>query len=112
MVHQGWSGVVDWLIVMSLTFPYVPLQVGQDVEDEDTIKAVEVAVRESTSVRKIQLLSQNLNWTNVVTAVLKGVAENTSLRELSLQTPAESPLPQDVVAEVKQKRRRLVMYLY
>ena len=81
------------------------LQVNQDVEDEDTLKAVEAAVRESTSVKRIEVNCEYLNWTNVATAVLKGATENTSLRELTLMTPKDSPLPQDVVDEVKQKRR-------
>ena len=84
-------------------------QVNQDVEDEDTLKAVEAALRESTSVKRIELICDELNWTNVATAVLKGAQENTSLRELTLMTPKDSPPPQDVVNEVKQKRRRLVV---
>ena len=87
------------------------LQVNQDVEDEDTLKAVEAAVRESTSVKRIEVLGHDLNWTNVATALLKGVTEDTSLKELILMTPKDSPLPQDVVEEVKQKRRRLVLKL-
>ena len=86
-------------------------QVNQDVEDEDTLKAVEAAVRESTSIKRIDVGGIFLKWTNVATAVLKGVTENTSLRELTLMTPKDFPLPQDVVDEVKQKRRRLVVML-
>ena len=87
-------------------------QVCLDVEDEDTLKAVEAALRESTSVKRIELICVGLNWTNVATAVLKGAQENTSLRELTLKTPADSPPPQVVVDEVKQKRRRLVLKLF
>ena len=83
-----------------------------DVEDEDILKAVEAAVRESTSVKRIVIKFFFLNWTNVATAVLKGVTENMSLKELTLMTPKDSPLPQDVVDEVKQKRRRLVLKLF
>ena len=85
------------------------LQVYQDVEDEDTLKAVEAAVRESTSVKRIDVHCKGLNWTNVATAVLKGVTENTSLRESTLETLHHSPLPQHVVDEVKQRRSRLVL---
>ena len=46
-------------------------QVCLDVEDMDTLKAVEAAVRESTSVKRIELVCVGLNWTNVATAVLK-----------------------------------------
>ena len=70
------------------------------------------AARESTSVKKIQAHSFFLSWTNVATALLKGVTENTSLKELRLMTPKDSPLPQDVVNKVKQKRRRLVVKLF
>ena len=82
-------------------------QVYPDVEDEDTLKAVEAAVGESTSVKKINIYCHGLKWTNVATALLKGVAENKSLRELTLETPEDSPSPQEVVDGVKQKRRRL-----
>ena len=81
----------------------------QDVQDEDTLKAVEAAVRESTSIKRIEVRSQGLNWTNVATALLKGVTENTSLRELTLKTPDHSPPPQYVVDEVKKERKRLVL---
>ena len=111
MFTEEWSTRVgqEWLVVMSLTFPCALLQVYQDVEDKDTLKAVEAAVRESTSVKRIEVRCLGLNWTNVATALLKGVTENTSLRQLTLNTPADSPPPQDVVDEVKQKRRRLVL---
>ena len=88
------------------------LHVYQDVENEDTLKAVEAAVRESTSVKEIEVECLGLNWTNVATAVLKGATENTSLRELTLKTPADSPPPQDIVDAVKQKRRRLVLNIF
>ena len=97
---------------MSFTFPCALLQVYQDVEDEDTLKAVEAAVRESTSVKRIDIEFPQMNWANVATALLKGVAENKSLREVTLTTPKDSPPPQDVVDEVKQKRRRLVLGVY
>ena len=112
-LRSGPPGLIrsGWLVVMSLTFPCALLQVYQDVEDEDTLKAVEVAVRESTSVKRIEVHCLNLNWTNVATAVLKGATENTSLRQLTLWTPAEPSPSQDVVDEVKQKKRRLVLKL-
>ena len=110
-LRSGPPGLVrsGWLVAMSLTFPCALLHVYQDVEDEDTLKAVETAVRESTSIKSIEVVCVGLNWTNVATAVLKGATENTSLRELTLRTPEDSPLPQDVIDELKQKRRRLVV---
>ena len=113
-LRSGPLGLVrsGWLVAMSLTFPCALLHVYQDVEDEDTLKAVEAAVRESTSVKRIEVNCQHLNWTNVATAVLKGATENTSLRVLTLKTPKNSPLPQDIVDEVKQKRRKLVLDIF
>lgn len=92
-----------------LSFPVYSLQSYQDVEDEETLKKVEAAVRESTSVKRISIEFQDLIWTNVATAILKGATENKSLRELLLKTPKGFPPPQDVVDEVKQKRKRLVL---
>ena len=80
-----------------------------DVEDEEILKAVEAAVRESTTVKSITITCHHLNWTNVATALLKGVAENTSLQKLTLQT-ATAP-PQNIVTELKQKRRKLLLRL-
>ena len=85
------------------------LQDFQDIEDADTLVAVEVAVRESTSVKIISVKCHDLHWTNVATAILKGATENRSLRELTLETPQDSPPPQDIVSEVKQKRRSLLL---
>ena len=65
-------------------------------------------MRESTSVKRIDIEVFEMNWTTVATAVLKGAAENKSLRKLTLMTPKDSAPPQDVINEVKQKRRRLV----
>ena len=104
LVRSGW-----WLVAMSLAFPCALLQLYQDVEDEDTLKAVEAAVRESTSVKRIKVVRLYLNWTNVATAALKGATENMSLRKLTLNTPAKPSPLQDVVDAVKQKRRRLVV---
>lgn len=88
----------------------VPLQAcTADVEDEETLKAVEAAVRESTSVRRIVVKCRHLNWTNVATALLKGATENKSLRNLTLQTAKDSSPPLEVVAELKQKRRKLLL---
>ena len=55
------------------------------MEEEETLEAVEAAVRESGSVKKISVECRDLAWTNVATAILKGATENQSLRELALQ---------------------------
>ena len=96
------------IVSNALPFPVYSLQSYQDVEDEETLQAVEAAVRESTSVKRIMLDCERLWWTNVATALLRGAIENKSLRLLTLKTPESSPPPQDVVGEVRQKRRTLV----
>ena len=64
----------------------------EDVTDPDVLKAVETAVRRSTSVKRIKIESSGLKWTNVATAILKGAAQNKALREVELVTPRNSPL--------------------
>ena len=96
------------IVSNALPFPVYSLQSYQDVEDEETLQAVEAAVRESTSVKRIMLYYERLQWTNVATALLRGATENKSLRLLTLSTPFSSPPPQDVVDKVRQKRRTLV----
>ena len=59
---------------------------GEDVTDPDVLKAVEAAVKESTSVKRIEIDGRNLKWTNVATAILKGAAQSKVLRELELKT--------------------------
>ena len=48
----------------------------KDVTDPDVLKAVEAAVRWSTSVKRIKIEVSHLMWTNVATAILKGAAQN------------------------------------
>ena len=79
---------------------------GEDVTDPDVLKAVEAAVRRSTSVKRIKIKSSNLRWTNVATAILKGAAQSKPLREVELVTPQNSP-PQEVVDDVKTANPKL-----
>lgn len=110
--HEDSYVVQVFTNTMHSLFAVLSLQTCQgDVEDEETLKAVEVAVRESTSAKRIAVDCPLLKWTNVATAILKGAAENQSLRELTLQTPKKSSPPQHVVDEVKQKRRRVMLRL-
>ena len=78
----------------------------EDVTDPDVLKAVEAAVRKSTSVKKIKIESSHLRWTNVATAILKGAVQNKSLREVELVTPQNSP-PQEVVDGVRTANLKL-----
>ena len=80
---------------------------GEDVTDPVVLKAVEAAVRRSTSVKRIKIEDCNLTWTNVVTAILKGVAQSKPLREVELATPKDCPPPQKVVDDVRRVNPKL-----
>ena len=81
---------------------------GEDVlEGEDVLKAVEEAITVSTSVKRIEIDGEYLRWTNVATAILKGAAHNTVLRELELRTPRGFSPPQEVVDDVRRANPKL-----
>ena len=80
---------------------------GEDVTDPDVLKAVEAAVRRSTSVKRIEIEGSYLRWTNVATAILKGAAQSKPLREVELVTPWDSPPPQEVVDDVRKANSKL-----
>ena len=80
---------------------------GEDVLDPDVLKTVEEAITVSTSVKRIKIDSTCLRWTNVATAILKGAAHNTVLRELELVTPRGFPPPQEVVDDVRRANPKL-----
>ena len=81
--------------------------VGKDVSDPDVLKTVEEAITVSTSVKRIKIDGEYLRWTNVATAILKGAAHNTILRELELRTPRDFPPPQEVVDDVRRANPKL-----
>ena len=76
---------------------------GEDVTDPDVLKAVEAAVRRSTSVKRIQIKGSGSKWTNVATAILKGAAQSKPLREVELV----SFPPQEVVDDVRKANPKL-----
>ena len=78
-----------------------------DVLDPDVLKAVEEAITVSTSVKRIEIDCEYLGWTNVATAILKGAAHNTVLRELELVTPWDFPPLQEVVDDVRRDNPKL-----
>ena len=80
---------------------------GVDVLDPDVLKEVEEAITVSTSVKRIEIDGAYLRWTNVATAILKGAAHNTVLRELELVTPRVFPPPQEVVDDVRRANPKL-----
>ena len=75
----------------------------QDVSDPDpgTLQAVEVAVRENTSMRSMEIQSSTITWTNVAVAILKGATKNSTLQTLYLQVPAEPLPPQQHIDELR-----------
>ena len=80
---------------------------GEDVSDPDVLKTVEEAIKERMSVKRIEIGGEYLRWTNVATAILKGAAHNTVLRELELTTPRDFPPPQEVVDDVRRANPKL-----
>ena len=80
---------------------------GEDVSDPDVLRVVEEAIRNSTLVKRIEIDCEHLWWTNVATAILKGAAHNTVLRELELRTPRDFPPPQEVVDDVRRANPKL-----
>ena len=58
----------------------------------DVPKAVEAAVRRSTSVKRIEIKGSHLKWTNVATAILKGTEQSKPLKKVELVIPRSSPL--------------------
>ena len=80
---------------------------GEDVLDLGILRAVEEALRGSRSVKRIKIDCEYLRWTNVATAILKGAAHNTVLRELELTTPRDLPPPQEVVDDVRKANPKL-----
>ena len=82
-------------------------EVGKDVSDPDVLRAVEEAITVSTSVKRIEIDCEYLRWTNVATAILKGAAHNTVLRELELRTAGDFPLSQEVVDDVRRANPKL-----
>ena len=80
---------------------------GEDVLDPDVLKTVEEAITVSTMVKRIKIDGAYLRWTNVATAILKGAAHNTVLRELELWTPRDFPPPQEVVDDVRRANPKL-----
>ena len=77
------------------------------MSDPDVLKAVEEAIRVSMSVKRIGIEGEDLRWTNVATAILKGAAHNTVLREFQLMTPRVFPPLQEVVDDVRRANPKL-----
>ena len=84
----------------------------QDVSDPDTLQAVEVAVRENTSLRRMEIWGSCMTWTNVAVAILKGATKNTTLRGLHLLVPDE-PLPsQQLIDDLRRSNSKLQLTVW
>ena len=79
----------------------------QDVSDPDTLQAVEIAVRENTSLRRMVIADDSMTWTNVAVAILKGATKNATLRTLRLHVP-DVPLPsQQLINDLRRSNSKL-----
>ena len=79
----------------------------QDVSDPDTLKALEVALKENSSLRRMVIAGASITWTNVAVAILKGATKNTTLRRLYLQVPDESLPPQQLIDDLRRSNSKL-----
>ena len=82
---------------------------GEDVSDPDMLKAVQTAVKENRSVKRIGIEGRNLRWTKVATAIIEGAAHNTTLMEVDLKTPKDPHHTQlqEVIDESRQANQKL-----
>ena len=58
----------------------------QDVTEEYVLTSVEQAVKENTTLERLEVNSRQsgMNWRNVAESILKGAAANQNLRKLEL----------------------------
>ena len=77
------------------------------MSDPGMLLSLEEAVRQNRSLTGIKLDCSQWKRTDVATAILKGAAKNTILRELMLVTPEDSPPPQDLIDAVKRTNLKL-----
>ena len=78
------------------------------MSDPDTLQAVEVVVRENTSLRRMEISRSSwMTWTNVAVAILKGATKNATLRRLSLHVPDEPLPPQQLIDDLRRSLSKL-----
>ena len=107
LIHMQWEKVVKGKEdVLDLGVLKV-VKGKEDVLDLGVLRAVEEALRGSRSVKRIKIDCEYLRWTNVATAILKGAAHNTVLRELELRTPRDFPPPQEMIDDVRRANQTL-----
>ena len=84
----------------------------QDVTEEDILTSVEHAVKENTTLERLEVVSGwgKMNWRNVAESILKGAAANQNLRELKLvmnEKCKEFAPKQEVIDNVRKLNRKL-----
>ena len=79
----------------------------QDVSDPDTLQAVEVAVRENTSLKSMGIWGPRVTWTNVAEAILNRATKNATLQELHLEVPDEPFPPQQLIDDLRRSNSKL-----
>ena len=83
----------------------------QDVTEEDVLTSVEQAVKENTTLERLEVDSMStMNWRNVAESILKGAAANQNLRVLELvmdEKCKEYAPKQEVIDNVRKVNRKL-----
>ena len=82
------------------------------MSDPDTLQAVEVAVRENTSLRRMVIGSLTVAWTSVAVAILKGATRNTTLRGLRLKVPDDPLPPQQLIDDLRRSNSKLQLTVW
>ena len=89
----------------------------QDVIEEDVLTSVEQAVKENTTLERLEVNSiwSAMNWRNVAESILKGAATNQNLRELELgmnEEYNEYAPKQEVIDNVRKLNRKLKLIVW
>ena len=84
----------------------------QDVTEEDILTSVEQAIKENTTLERLEVnsLRSAMNWRNVAESILKGAAVNQNLRQLKLFMNAkykEFAPKQEVIDNVRKVNKTL-----
>ena len=84
----------------------------QDVTEEDVLTSVEQAVKENTTLERLEV--DSINWRNLADSILKGAAANQNLRVLQLWMNKEHKKyapKQEVIDNVRRVNNRLRLFV-
>ena len=87
----------------------------QDVTEEDVLTSIEQAVKENTTLERLQVDSRwcKINWKNVAESILKGAAANQNLRKLELVMKSKEYAPkQEVIDNVRKVNKKLKLIFW